>query len=97
MAELVRIRPRLRDALIRRRTISLDLPEFAIQALWHRTEMANEGATSDEERVSFNDVAEWYLLSPLSVKDMPELEQAVPGFTAALTAWLFQATYSPPE
>lgn len=97
MAELVRIRPRLRDTLIRRRTITLDLPEFAIQPLWHRAEIANEGATNDEDRVSFNDVAEWYLLSPLSVKDMPELEQAVPGFTAALTAWLFQATYSPSE
>jgi len=97
MTELVRIRPRLRDALLRRRTISLDLPEFAIQALRYRADIANEGAIGNEERVSFNDVAEWYLLSPLSVKDMPELEQAVPGFTAALTEWLFQATYSPPE
>jgi len=96
MTDLVRIRPRLRDALLRRRTISLDLPEFTIQALRYRADLANKGATTDDQ-VSFNDVAEWYLLSPLSVKEMPELEQAVPGFTAALTAWLFQATYSPPE
>jgi len=33
----------------------------------------------------------------LSVKEMPELEEAVPGFTAALTTWLFQSTYSPGE
>lgn len=97
MTQLAPMRPRLRDALIRRRTVTIDLPEFAIRALNYYAEVANDGATSDEQRVSFNDVIEWYLLSPLSVKEIPELEQVVPGFTAAFTAWLFQATYSPPE
>ena len=69
-------------ALSRRRTIPIELPEFAIRALEHRVEMTNAGA-DDEEMVSFNDVVEWYLLSPLSVKEMPHLEDAVPGFTAA--------------
>jgi hypothetical protein len=44
--------------------------------------------------VSFNDVVEWYLLSPLSVKEMPHLEFAVPGFTAALVRWMIESTYS---
>ena len=54
---------------------------------------ANLGA-DDEEMVSFNDVVEWYLLSPLSVKEMPHLEDAVPGFTAALVRWMIESTYS---
>jgi hypothetical protein len=37
--------------------------------------------------VSFNGVVEWYLPSPLSVKEMPHLEIAVPGLTAALVRW----------
>ena len=80
-------------ALIRRRTIPIELPEFAIRALEHRVEMTNAGA-DNEEMVSFNDVVEWFLLSPLSVKEMPHLEDAVPGFTAALVRWMIESTYS---
>ena len=83
-------------ALNHRRTISMELPEFAIRALEHRVEMINAGA-EDEEMVSFNDVVEWYLLSPLSVKEMPHLEDAVPGFTAALVRWMIESTYSGPS
>ena len=97
MAPVALIRTRLRDTLIRRRTISIDLPEFAIRALQYRADLANEENEGDEEPVTLNDVIEWYVLSPLSVKEMPELEEAVPGFTAALTAWLFKSTYSPEE
>jgi hypothetical protein len=83
-------------ALSRRRTIPIELPEFAIRALEHRVEMTNAGA-DEEEMVSFNDVVEWYLLSPLSVKEMPHLEDAVPGFTAALVRWMIESTYSGAE
>jgi hypothetical protein len=83
-------------ALTRRLTIPIELPEFAIRALEHRVEMTNAGA-HDEEMVSFNDVVEWYLFSPLSVKEIPHLEFAVPGFTAALMRWMMDATYSGPE
>ena len=83
-------------ALSRRRTIPIELPEFAIRALEHRVEMTNAGA-DEEEMVSFNDVVEWYLLSPMSVKEMPHLEIAVPGFTAALVRWMMDATYNGPE
>jgi hypothetical protein len=47
--------------------------------------------------VTFNDVIEWYVLSPLSVKELPHLEEAVPGFVAAFTKWVFETTYQPPE
>jgi len=83
-------------ALSRRRTIPIELPEFAIRALEHRVEMTNVGA-DDEEMVSLNDVVERYLLSPLSVKEMPHLEIAVPGFTAALVRWMMDTTYSGPD
>lgn len=98
MAPVALIRTRLRDTLIRRRTLSIDLPEFAIRALQYRADLANEVNEGTEEPVvTLNDVIEWYVLSPLSVKEMPELEEAVPGFTAALTAWLFKSTYSAGE
>src|SRR5947209_20389668 len=64
-------------ALSRRRTVPIELPEFAIRALEHRVEMTNAGA-DEEEMVPFNDVVEWYLLSPLSVKEMPHLEERRP-------------------
>jgi hypothetical protein len=82
-------------ALNRRRTIPIELPEFAIRALEHRVEMTNVGA-DEEEMVSFNDVVEWYLLSPLSVKEIPHFEVAVPGFTAALMRWMIESTYGGP-
>jgi hypothetical protein len=91
-----RIFPR-HDDLNARRVITVELPEFAIRALHHRADVANSESTIDEATVSFNDVIEWYLLSPLSVKEMPHLEEAVPGFTAAFTRWLFESTYQPPE
>ncbi len=83
-------------SLSQRRTIPIELPEFAIRALEHRVEMTNAGA-DEEEMVSFNDIVEWYLVSPLSVKEMPHLEVAVPGFTAALVRWMMEATYNGPE
>jgi hypothetical protein len=69
------------------RALAPFLASFVIRALEHRVEMTNAGA-DDEEMVSFNDVVEWYLLSPLSVKEMPHLKDAVPGFTAALVRWI---------
>jgi hypothetical protein len=96
MAQISRIFPRP-DGLNTRRVITVELPEFAIRALHYRADVANIGSATDEDTVSFNDVIEWYVLSPLSVKEMPHLEEAVPGFTAAFTRWLFESTYQPPE
>lgn len=97
MASLASLSSRRGSALNERRTISVELPEFAVRALQYRVDLTNEDAESDEERVSFNDVVEWLLLSPLSVKEMPHLEAAVPGFTGAFAKWLFDSTYSPDE
>ena len=97
MSNVSRLSTRRGQDLSLRRPISVELPEFAIRALEYRAEVANEGDPTNEEIVSFNDVIEWYVLSPLSVKEMPHLEQAVPGFTAAFTKWLFESTYRPPE
>jgi hypothetical protein len=83
--------------LAKRRTVTIELPEFAIRALEHRAEIANAGAESPDDIVTFNDVAEWHLLSPLSVREIPSLETAVPGFTAAFAAWLFETTYRPAD
>lgn len=44
-------------ALSRRRTIPIELPDFAIRTLEHRVEMTNVDADEDE-MVTFNDVVE---------------------------------------
>lgn len=97
MGNVSRLNVRRGQDLNVRREVSVELPEFAIQALQHRAEVANHGDAADDEIVTFNDVIEWYVLSPLSVKELPHLEEAVPGFTAAFTKWLCETTYQPPE
>jgi hypothetical protein len=97
MADVSRLSVHLAENLNIRREVSVELPEFAIRALQYRAEVANEADAQADELVTFNDVIEWYVLSPLSVKEMPHLEEAVPGFTAAFTKWLFETTYQPPE
>lgn len=97
MTNVLRLNVRRGENLNVRREVSVALPEFAIRALQYRAEVANEGDAQDDELVTFNDVIEWCVLSPLSVKELPHLEEAVPGFTAAFTKWLFETTYQPPE
>ena len=97
MANVSRFNARRGENLNVRREVSVELPEFAIRALQYRAEVANDSDAQDDEIVTFNDVIEWYVLSPLAVKELPHLEEAVPGFTAAFTKWLFETTYQPPE
>lgn len=97
MATVSRLNARPAANLNVRREVSVELPEFAIRALQYRAEVANQRVPEDDERVTFNDVVEWYVLSPLSVKELPHIEDAIPGFTAAFTKWLFETTYQPPE
>lgn len=86
----------LRKQLNRRRRVALELPEFAIRAIHWRVDEAN--AHGDEnEKVTFNDVVEWLLITEVSMKRMPLLEQSIPGFTAAMLAWLMDATYQPED
>jgi len=97
MSKVERLSTRRAGSLSERRTVSIELPEFAIRALEYRAEVANAGSSDDEEHVTFDDVIEWHVISPLSVKEMPHLEEAVPGFTAAFVRWLLDVTYGPPE
>lgn len=97
MGQVRRLNPDRGASLNERRTISIELPEFAIRALEHHAAVANAGAEDDDDQVTFEDVIEWYVLSPLSVKEIPGLEEAVPGFTLAFANWLFDAAYAPSE
>ncbi len=77
-----------------RRKIEVELPEFLIRSLLHRVAEANNGSAT-EEQVDLNDVIEWYLAAPITVRDVPELEGAIPGFADALSAWLNTVTFDP--
>lgn len=83
------------EELNERHTITIELPEFAIRALRYRVEVAN-AETTGEEDIDFNDVVEWYVISPLTIKELPHIETAVPGFTGAVAAWLFKSNYQGP-
>jgi hypothetical protein len=77
-----------------RTVIEVELPEFVLRSLRYRIAETNRGAEPQEE-LDLNDIIEWYLVSPISVRDVPELEAAIPGFSDALTAWLNTVTYDP--
>jgi hypothetical protein len=83
-------------SLNRRRVVSVELPEFIIRAIHQRVEEAN-GDGEPEGSVDFNDVVEWLLVTEVTLKRMPSLEVAIPGFTAAMASWLLKSTYNPDE
>jgi hypothetical protein len=70
-----------------RTTIEIEIPEFVRRALEFRVAEANAGSPP-EEHADLNDIIEWYLVAPISVRDVPALEAAIPGFADALSAWL---------
>ncbi len=77
-----------------RRTIEIELPDFLLRSLLQRVKESNAGAEPDE-RVELNDVIEWYLAAPITVRDVPKLEAAIPGFADAVSAWLNTVGYDP--
>lgn len=79
-----------------RRQVVVELPEFAVRAIQCRVEEASAD-DPDTEVVTFNDVVEWLLVSEVTIKRMPLLEQSIPGFTAAVFVWLMDATYQPED
>lgn len=95
VSEVVALGKQLAKPLNRRRQITVDLPEFIVRAIEWRVEEAN--ADDDAEEVTFNDVVEWLLVSEVTPKRIPLLEQGIPGFTAAMFVWLMEATYQPEE
>ena len=78
--------------LNKRRKVTVELPEFAIRAIHWRVDEANAG-DEEGEQVTFNDVFEWLLITEVTMKRMPLIEQSIPGFTAAMFVWLMEATY----
>jgi hypothetical protein len=95
MANRVSIAERRAERLNERKDLYLDLPEWVIRVLEYRVAEANDGAP-DDERVSINDVVEWYLVSPLTVGEVPILEQSVPGIGHALSIWIRAGGYEGP-
>ena len=96
MPEVVVLGKQLGKPLNRRRRVTVELPEFILRAIHCRVGEAN---AEDEvgEQVSFNDMIEWLLVTEVTVKKMPLLEQSIPGFSAAMFVWLMDATYSPDD
>jgi hypothetical protein len=81
-----------RDVSLNRRVkVEVELPAFVVECLQHRLAEAN-GAGGDV-RLDLNDIIEWYLVSPITVADVPELEASIPGLADALGAWLVSTTY----
>jgi len=96
VTEVVVLGKQLGKPLNRRRRVTVELPEFIVRAIHHRVDEAN-GDDEAGEKVSFNDVVEWLLVTEVTMKRMPILEQSIPGFTAAMFVWLMDATYQPDD
>jgi hypothetical protein len=95
MAKLIRIEGTRGAQLNRRRTLEVDLPEWLIRVLEYRLAEANQD--SGDGLVDMNDVIEWHLVSPITLKDVPIYEAAIPGISAALSRWIEESAYEPPE
>lgn len=96
MPEVVVWGKHLGKPLNKRRRVTVELPEFVLRAIHWRVDEANAGDENDEQ-VTFNDVVEWLLVTEVTFKRMPLLEQSIPGFTAAMFVWLMDATYQPED
>jgi hypothetical protein len=94
--EVVILGKELAKPLNKRRRVTVELPEFAVRAIRWRVDEANAGDAGGDE-VTFNDVVEWLLVTEVTFKRMPLLEQNIPGFTAAMFVWIMEATYQPDE
>lgn len=81
------LRGRFQRDLSARRVIEIELPEFLICALEARLREVNVAATPDE-CCTLDDLIESELANLVSVRDVAELESAVPGFATAVQAWL---------
>lgn len=85
MAKIARIGTR--RGLNSRRAITVELPEFLLQALEVRVAEANVGAEQDEN-VTLDHLFELELAETLSIGEVALLEQKVPGISEAVSVWL---------
>jgi hypothetical protein len=69
--------------------VEIELPEFLICALQARLNEVNTGARPHEV-CSLHNLIESELVSLVSVRDVAELEQSVPGFAQAIQQWLLE-------
>jgi hypothetical protein len=94
VSALVMLGKELGKTLNKRRKVTIELPEFAIRAIRWRVDEAN-AQDAAVEQITFNDVVEWLLITEVTMKRMPLIEESIPGFTAAVFLWMMDATYQP--
>ena len=75
--------------LCSRRVLEIELPEFLICALQARLNEVNVGARP-HELCSLDNLIESELVNLVSVRDVAELEESVPGFAQAVQRWLLE-------
>ena len=96
MAKLRSLSQRRAVSLNVRRRLENEIPEWVVRLLRYRMEEANDGAELSQ-RVELNDVIEWCLVCPLTVREVPIIEQRIPGIATALSEWLETSIYEPPS
>ena len=74
-----------------RRTLEIELPEFLICALQARLNDVNSEA-APQETCSLQNLIETELVSLVSIRDIAELEQRMPGFGKAVQQWYLRST-----
>jgi len=75
--------------LCSRRVVEIELPEFLLCALQARLNEVNDGARP-HELCSLDNLVESELVNLVSVRDVAELEESVPGFAQAVQQWLLE-------
>jgi len=81
--------PRFRRDLRARRAIRVELPEFLVCALEARVAEANDGAAPDE-RCTLDHYIESELVNLVTLRDVAELEERLPGFSEAVHQWVLE-------
>ena len=76
-----------RRNLASRGAITVDLPEFLVQALEACIESAND-RSRDEDQVTLDELLELQLAETLTIGEIALLEQTIPGITAAASQWV---------
>ena len=73
--------------LTARRSVTIELPGFLIQAFEQQIADANADAT-EHDRVTLENFIELHLAEQLSIADVANLEREVPGISRAVWQWL---------
>lgn len=76
-----------RRSLTSRRAITVELPEFLVQALEARVVTANDTSEADDQ-VTLDELLELELAETLTIGEIALLEQTVPGISAAASNWI---------